>query len=71
MKAFVKINGERFEMNCKYLKSVGRTFTYFYIPAEEVTTDLLGKVGEEIPNITNNGEEWQVQVYTEKIEWED
>ena len=72
MKAKLKgISG--IELNCDYLRSVGGMFTYFYIPDSAVNADLLNAVCVDGPisGISKSGDEWQVQVRTEMIEWED
>lgn len=72
MKANLKgLNG--IELNNDYLRSVGSMFTYFYIPNLAVNADLLNAVSVDGPisGISKSGDEWQVQVRTDMIEWED
>ena len=72
MKANLKgLNG--IELNCDYLKTVGGMHTYFYIPDSALSADLLSavRVDGPITHVDKSGDEWQVQVKTEMIEWED
>lgn len=61
------------ELNCDYLNCVGSLYTYFYVPATRMSADVFRAVKPDgaISNISRNGDEWQVQVRTDQIEWED
>lgn len=72
MKANLKgLNG--IELNCDYLRTVGGMYTYFYVPADKFSADVLNavRVDGPITHVDRNGNEWQVQVKTDMIEWED
>lgn len=72
MKANLKgANG--IELNCDYLRTVGGLYTYFYVPADKFSADVLNMVCPDGPItlVQKNGDEWQVQVKTDQIEWED
>ena len=58
-------------MSCERLSSISSDFTYFYLKSDELTAELLKSVGEGIGEIRRYGEEWQLQVRTNTIEWED
>lgn len=72
MKANLKgANG--IELNMDYLKSVGSMFTYFYVPADAMNADVFRAVKPDgaISMVSRSGDEWQIQVRSEQIEWED
>lgn len=72
MKANLKgANG--IELNCDYLHSVGGMFTYFYVPAVAMSAEVFNAVSIDGPitTVQKNGDEWQVQVKSDMIEWED
>lgn len=72
MKANLKgANG--IELNCDYLRSVGGMFTYFYVPASAMSAEVFNAVSIDGPitGVSRSGDEWQVQVKSDMIEWED
>lgn len=72
MKANLK-NNKGVELNIDYLQSVNGKFAYFYVPDPEMTSDVLRAVNNDGPIVAVNkyGEQWQVQVLSEMIDWED
>ena len=73
MKAMIQTSTGPVLLNCDYLSSVGRQYTFFQLPDDEADADLLRHVGEQIIEIRRGIHEgkWQVQVVTEAITWED
>lgn len=71
MKATIK-NGT-IELNPDYLNSVGGVYTYFYVPNEAMSAELLNAVNTDGPItlINKRAEDYQVQVKTSDIKWED
>lgn len=73
MKANLK-NNKGVELNIDYLQSVNEKFSYFYVPDHAMSAELFRSVNADGPitGISRYGsEQWQVQVLTEMIEWED
>ena len=73
MKATLKGDAKGIELNCNYLRTVGGMYTYFYIPTQAMSADLLNAVCIDGPitNLQKSGDDWQVQVLSNMIEWED
>lgn len=72
MKANLRgLNG--IELNCDYLRQVGGLYAYFYIPNDKFSADILNAVCADGPItlVLKTGDDWQVQVLSNMIEWED
>lgn len=59
------------KIDSKYLESINKDYSYYYIPKSEITLgDLVEmvKAGEVESVRTFSEDRWQVQVSTEKVE---
>lgn len=71
MKATIFTESGPVLLNTDYLRSVDNKYSYFYVPNEAMNADLFKHVGEVITSIRRCDSDWQVQVETASITWED